>query len=154
MATKAANADDVATHEWVRQQLAEQPQRLYESAKAKASENSKGGLSWIFAILTVCLFITGSVYAGLLSTDLEGKQGASNSSTIDWRHDKMGRLIVSGFTTSFGFIALAITIGSLVYTESVILQNQNRIALGIAIFALLMSILIYMIAIRTRVLPA
>ena len=154
MATKAANADDVATHEWVRQQLAEQPQRLYESAKAKASENSKGGLSWIFAILTVCLFITGSVYAGLLSTDLEGKQGASNSSTIDWRHDKMGRLIVSGFTTSFGFIALTITIGSLVYTESVILQNQNRIALGIAIFALLMSILIYMIAIRTRVLPA
>jgi hypothetical protein len=148
----AANDKEVATHEWVRQQLAEQPQRLYESAKAKASENGKSGMSWIFAILTVCLFITGAVYAGLLSTDLEGKQGAMNRNNIDWRRDKMGRLVVAGFTIGFGFISLAIMIGSLVYTEPMILQNQNRIALGFAIFALLMSILIYIIAVSTRVL--
>jgi len=144
---KVDNSKEIATHEWVRQQLADQPKKLYESAKAKASEGGKSGMIWGFAVLTLALFSTGSAFAGLLAKDLEARQGGS---IVDWRHDKQKRLIVSGFTTCFGFIALAITLGVIVSAENVILQNQNRIAIGMAAFALLISILIYMIAIRTR----
>jgi hypothetical protein len=147
---KVDNSDTTATRGWVRQQLADQPKQLYESAKAKASEGGKSGMIWGFVVLTLALFSTGSAFAGLLANDLEARQGGSNSSIVDWRHDKQKRLIVSGFTTCFGFVALAITLGLLVSAENLILQNQNRIAIGMAAFALLISILIYMIAIRTR----
>ena len=146
-----ANSLEDAKKGWVRSEiqriLAEQPQKLYESAKAKATDNGKSAVVWIFGLLTVGLFITGSVYGGLLAKDLNT---TSSNFTIDWRTLKMSRLLITGFTTCFGFIALAITICTLVYTESVILQNQNRIALGFALFACFISILVYMLAIRTR----
>jgi len=146
----ADNSKEVATHEWVRQQLADQPKQLYESAKAQASEGGKSGMIWGFALLTLALFGVGAGYAGQLARDLQNEQGSANSNMIDWRHDKMRGLTISGFTTCFGFIALAITLGLLVSVDTMILQNQNRIAFGMAAFALLMSILIYMIGIRTR----
>jgi len=146
----AANNSEEAKKGWVRSEiqriLAEQPQKLYESAKAKATESGKSSMVWIFALLTVALFITGSVYGGLLAKDLTSTQGNDSN----WRTAKMKSLLISGFSTCFGCIALAITICTLVYTESVILQNQNRIALGFAFFAFFISILVYMLAIRTR----
>jgi len=148
----ADNSKEIATHEWVRQQLAEQPKKLYESAKAQAAEGGKGGMIWIFAIGTAILFSVGAGFASQVARDLQNEQGRANGNMTDWRRDKMRGLIISGFATCFGFLALAITIGFLVTAESAILQNQNRIAIGMAAFALLIAILIYMVSIRTRVL--
>ena len=148
----ADNSKEIATHEWVRQLLADQPAQLYESAKTKASEGGKSAGFWFFAVITLVLFGVGAGYAGQMARDLENEQGSANNSMVDWRHDKMRGLTVAGFTTCFGFVALAFTLAFLVSAESVILQNQNRIAIGMAAFALLIAILIYTVAIRTRTL--
>jgi len=148
----AANAAEVATHEWVRQEIANQPKRMYEAAKLAAADQGSSAAAYVFIVLTIALFITGAVYAGLLIRDLHNETGASPNGVIAWRNTKMGRLTVIAPTICFGFVTLAIVIGLLVSSDTFILQNKNRIAFGMAVFALLMSILIYMVAIRTRTL--
>ena len=145
------NAAEVATHEWVRQEIANQPKRMYEAAKVAAANQGSTGAAYLLGALTIILFIVGSIYTGLLLTDLQNE--SQTASRSDWKQAKWGRLsVVVAPVICFGFICMAIMIGLLVSSDIFVLQNKNRIAFAMAVFALLTSILIYSITIQTRTL--
>jgi hypothetical protein len=153
----SANDNDSATHKWVRElvatEIANQPKKAFEAAKAAASSGGKSAAFYTLAVIVIILFGVGSGYAAQLSKDLENLQGNANQTVGSWADTKRKNLTPTLFTICFGFLGLGIVISLMTGMETVFLQSQGKIALGVAVFSLLMSIMIYVIAIYTRTVP-
>ena len=153
----SANDNDTATHKWVRDlittEIANQPKKAFEAAKAAASSGGKSAAFYGVAVIALVLFGVGAGYASQLSKDLENLQGNANQTVGSWTDTKKKNLTPTLFTICFGFLGLGIAIALMTSMETVLLQNQGKIALGVAVFSFLISIMIYVIAIYTRTVP-
>ena len=153
----SANDNDTATHKWVRDlfttEIANQPKKAFEAAKAVASSSGKSAAFYGVAVIALVLFGVGAGYASQLAKDLENLQGNANQTVGSWADTKTKNLTPTLFTICFGFLGLSIAIALMASMETVLLQNQGKIALGVAVFSFLISIMIYVIAIYTRTVP-
>jgi len=153
----SANDNDTATHKWVRDlittEIANQPKKAFEAAKAAASSGGMAVGFYVMALAALVLFGVGAGYASQLAKDLENLQGNANQTVGTWADTKKKNLTPTLFMICFGFLGLGIALALMTSMETVLLQSQGKIALGVAVFSLLMSIMIYVIAIYTRTVP-
>jgi hypothetical protein len=151
----SANDNDTATHKWVRDlittEIANQPKKAYEAAKAAAASGGTTVGFYFAAGLAVIFFGIGAGFAAQLGPALENLEG--NQTVGTWVDAKTKSLTPALITICIGFACLTAMIIFMTSIETVILQNQGKIALGVAVFSFMISIMVYVIAIYTRTVP-
>jgi hypothetical protein len=153
-AASMANDAEVANHKWVRDEImktlsAEKMAKMAATAASKSATPTMGGISTMG--IAVILFGVAAGYAISLANDIKALTGEGGS----WTEKKLGGKLNTVIpAVMFGFILLAIALILLSRGSEFIIGFQCRLAFGTAVFALLISILMYVIAIATRKLPA
>lgn len=148
-----ANDKEMADHKWVRDEImktlsGEKMAKMAATAASKSATPAMGGISTMF--IAVILFGFAAGYATSLSREMKTLTGEGGS----WSDAKLGGKLNTVIpATMFGFILLAIGLILLSRGSEFFIQFQCRLAFGVAVFALLLSILMYVIAIATRKLP-
>jgi len=148
-----ANDADPANHKWVRDEImktlsGEKMAKMAATAASKSATPAMGGISIMGIAAT--LFGLAAGYATSLSREMKTLTGEGGS----WTEKKLGGSLNTVIpAVMFGFILLAISLILLSRGSEFFIQFQCRLAFGTAIFALLISILMYVIAIATRKLP-
>ena len=153
MSAPQANDAEIADHKWVRDEITRSlsAEKMLKMAKEAASSSAVPGSSGIVVmVLAVIVFIFAAAYSNSLAQDMKKLKGEGGSWTDTKLGGKLNAIIPS---VILGFILLAIALILLNRGSEFIIQIQNRLAFGIALFALLMSIEYYIIAACTRTLP-
>jgi len=147
-----ANDAEQANHKWVREEIKRtlSGEQLLKTATAAASGNWMPGVGVGIMLIAMILFAIAAGYANSLAHDMKTLVGQGGS----WTDIKLGGKLTTVIPLIvFGFVLLAIALLLLHAGSEIMLQLQNRLAFGIATFALLISVIPYVIAIATRTLP-
>ena len=153
MSAPQANDAEIADHKWVRDEIMRSlsAEKMLKMAKQAAS-SSVVPAAWGIFIMVLALVVFGIAagYANTLAREMNDIATGGGS----WTDLKLGGKL-NGIIPSvmIGFILMAIALILLNQGREAIIQIQNRLAFGIALYALLMSIEYYIIAAYTRTLP-